>query len=666
MKISCPKLKTNKLLFLLLLIPIFLVSYFIFNHFPKTKKIVETNNLINTQNLVQASITSTTPIANFPTVNGTVYATAVSSDGSTLYIGGEFSYVEDFSGGDYRDNLAAIDLETMLLTDWNPINWNEVGPVYDIVIDGDYVLIGGSFYYNIGNYFGSQFVKIHQENDELIDEACPSVINWYDFSRTVYDIELTDDYIYLGGSFDEINGFPIVSLARLHRDTCQLDQTWLPDPWSPDPWSPESEGVVLSIEAVGDDVLVGGGFEVFNDQYTGEFVKLSGVDGSRISSCYPMVLTDEPIILTVYDIEATAEHIYLGGSFNSIEGVTRNGLARLTNDDNCALDINWNPNPDGPVYTINIDETDDSVYVGGSFNTIGGQTGSEFAKLDIDTGLVDVDWNPEIWTEQIYPSTVYSSLITDNYLIVGGSFNRVEAEEVYSLAAFPYQLPPSPTPESTTQLTITPEPTNQPGSSSSSKPEYIQIPGAIKELFTNTIITHPIKDSNTRGQQVLSIIFPETFNFNAYLSSSFKPASHLSYLREKTKQDDQNYTSNLLIAGWSGGELMGFREKGTIYWQVSDIQQIFYKAYPASGKDAPIIIPELQSKDSIIALKYNDADLIPPGEPDTRFNESTLRLAYSLDGINWSVMSSSVVDTTNNTVAAIGKVAGYYTIVGRY
>lgn len=649
MKISCPKFQLNQLVVLVLVLFLLIL-----------------NHLIN-PNLVKASVTSTTPQADFPEVTGAVYATAISEDGNTLYIGGDFSYVDDDEGGAERDNLAAIDLNTMLVTDWHPTDWNDLGPVYDIEIDGNDVLIGGGFYYHSAHDYGSQFVKINR-NTGLIDAACPSVINYDDFLCTVYDIELTDDYIYLGGGFDYVgfdyeDGTSVSGLIRLERNTCQLDTHWLPEP----------DGIVRAIEAVGNDVLVGGSFDYFNGEKTGELVKVSGDDGSLISECNPVVQADDDTY-TVYDIEVTDDDIYLGGSFNYVKGKSRHGLARLANDDNCTLDINWDPDPNfyydeyiysGTVYTINVDETDNSVYVGGSFDNIGGQSSSEFAKLDIDTGLADTDWNPLIWNYSPVPSTVYSSLITDNYLIVGGSFDLVGTEEVLGLAAFPYELPPTPSPKPTT----TPKPaldSNDDLDSSSFSKESIQIPGAIKDLFTTTLVNKPIKDSNTNGQTVLSIIFPNTFNFNAYLSSNHTTANRLSQIREEIRQINTTAGSNLLIAGWLGKELMGFKDKGIIYWQVSNIQQINYKAYPVSGKTAPVIIPELQAKDSIIALKYIDSNLIPPGEPDTKFNENTLRLAHSLDGINWQVIPSSVVDTVNNTVAALTRVAGYYTIVGRY
>lgn len=220
----------------------------------------------------------------------------------------------------------------------------------------------------------------------------------------------------------------------------------------------------------------------------------------------------------------------------------------------------------------------------------------------------------------------------------------------------------------TSSIEILPDPTPTPKPKTSvPKAEVIQIPGG-SGFLNRVMVTQPIKDSNTKGQSVLTIIFPETFSFNAYLSANHTSASTLSSIRQETQENTNASTNagNLLIAGWSGGELMGFRQSNTIYWQVGSVQQIYYKAYPAEGKEAPVIIPSIQDKPSIIALKYSNSDLIPPGAPKTKFDENKLRLANSTDGINWQVISSSVVDTENKTVAAISRVGGYYVIVGRY
>jgi len=180
-------------------------------------------------------------------------------------------------------------------------------------------------------------------------------------------------------------------------------------------------------------------------------------------------------------------------------------------------------------------------------------------------------------------------------------------------------------------------------SNPSSSEEQFQIPQLSGGSKISGVFT-PIKDSNTGNQNILTIIEPNTFKFDAFLSSQFVDPLVLS-----------NKKHNLL----------SLLSAGRTLWQIGKIQQIWYKAYPPRGsdKDPARIIPELQSKPSIIALSYKDIDLIPPGKPRSRFNSKTLKLAHSLDGITWKVLPTSVVDTVNHTVAALDRVGGYYVIV---
>lgn len=604
------------------------------------------------------------PVADFPQVFGEVYATAVSDDGKTLYIGGYFYYVyvgfPSEETVEERHNLAAIDLETMLVTDWNPSGWLWEGPVYDIEVDGDYILIGGGFKYGS---FGSEFAKISQ-NDGLADENCMPIVlsSSNPDPSSVHDIKLTNDYIYLGGSFIEIDGVEVAGLARLNRDTCELDNSWLPKP----------NYTVHTIEVIEDDVFIGGDFNKVNGLNRGQFAKISASTGAVSSACIKNFNYGE-----INSLKAHNNYLYVGGFFDDVSdpvlgaSFLRYSLVRLKNDNNCSLDQAWTPNfyadpleeeYPGTIFTIDVDEADNSIYVGGHFNYVGSQYQNDFVKLDINTGLAD-SWNPYLWTEPIL-ATVHSSLITNNYLIVAGDFDQVGTEERHSLAAFPYEKATSPTPEPPASSS-----TNKDKKDHKDKKETVQIPHAVKKLF-GLIVAKPVKDSNTNGQEVLSIVFKDTLDFDAYLSVNHAPVGDLPMIREQNNQAGASNPAankgNLLIAGWQGHQLMGFKENKTIYWQIGNIQQMFYKAYPASGKEAAVIIPEVQHKSSIIALKYNKSQLIPPGEPNTKFSELKLKLAHSTDGINWRIMSNSVVDPINNTVAAIDKLGGYYVIVASY
>ena len=82
------------------------------------------------------------------------------------------------------------------------------------------------------------------------------------------------------------------------------------------------------------------------------------------------------------------------GDFTSLSpnggaAVVRNHIARLNADG--TLDMVFNPNANGDVYTIAV-QADGNVLVGGDFfgaNCIGGQTRNFLARLDATTGLAD-------------------------------------------------------------------------------------------------------------------------------------------------------------------------------------------------------------------------------------------------------------------------------------
>lgn len=95
------------------------------------------------------------------------------------------------------------------------------------------------------------------------------------------------------------------------------------------------------------------------------------------------------------------------------------------------------------------------------------------------------------------------------------------------------------------------------------------------------------------------------------------------------------------------------------WWQISGSYTLWFKDYYNGAN----VLPELQNKPSIISLRYEDTDLLFSGGG---FPEESLRLAFSPDGISWKILPTSVVDTINNTVAALHKPQGYYMIVGTF
>ena len=111
--------------------------------------------------------------------------------------------------------------------------------------------------------------------------------------------------------------------------------------------------------------------------------------------------------------------ILIGGTFRMLSpngGLTvmRNSIARLNPDG--TLDTAFNPNANGPVYSIAV-QADGKILAGGDFTIIGGQKRNRIARLDATTGLAD-SFDPNA------NDTVSAIAVqTDGKILVGGHFN---------------------------------------------------------------------------------------------------------------------------------------------------------------------------------------------------------------------------------------------------
>jgi len=82
--------------------------------------------------------------------------------------------------------------------------------------------------------------------------------------------------------------------------------------------------------------------------------------------------------------------VYVGGTFSSIAGQSRRNLAAV--DVTTGSATAWNPSPDGPGVRALV-VSGSIVYVAGRFSSIGGQRRNALAALDARTGSATM-WNP--------------------------------------------------------------------------------------------------------------------------------------------------------------------------------------------------------------------------------------------------------------------------------
>ncbi|MCX7001523.1 MAG: hypothetical protein NT106_14705, partial [Candidatus Sumerlaeota bacterium] len=102
---------------------------------------------------------------------------------------------------------------------------------------------------------------------------------------------------------------------------------------------------------------------------------------------------------------------YIGGDFDKVGGIIRNNVAHILA--NGSVDLTWDPNATGGDYpTVNaLAVSGSTVYAGGYFTSIGGQTRNGIAALNAATGAA-TDWNPNadypVLALAVSGSTVYA------------------------------------------------------------------------------------------------------------------------------------------------------------------------------------------------------------------------------------------------------------------
>src|SRR5690606_27168181 len=126
--------------------------------------------------------------------SGIIYSAALSSDDSTLYIGGSFSSVNSTARGDG----AALSTSDGSLQSWNPAT---NGIIYDVKLNSDdsIIYVAGTFT-TLDSGTGRAYAGSFTTSDDNLTSWNP------DLDDNVRDILLDGSTLYLGGDFTDSGG----------------------------------------------------------------------------------------------------------------------------------------------------------------------------------------------------------------------------------------------------------------------------------------------------------------------------------------------------------------------------------------------------------------------------------------------------------------------------
>ncbi|MCB0763814.1 MAG: hypothetical protein R2815_13085 [Flavobacteriales bacterium] len=216
-----------------------------------------------------------------------------------------------------------------------------------------------------------------------------------------------DGKVLIGGTFTSFAGASRNRIARLLRNG-SLDPTFAP--------GTAASGTVNAIAVQPDGkIIIGGQFTSYAGVAQGRIARLNA-DGS-LDATFASGSGFNGNVNTV-QVDASGR-ILVAGAFQSFNGVGRVRVARLNADG--SLDASFNPGtgPNFEVYCSAI-TPEGRLYIGGSFNSVAGNSRVGVARLDID-GSVDMSFDPGPGAN----SAVYGmTRQPDGALLIGGPFTQ--------------------------------------------------------------------------------------------------------------------------------------------------------------------------------------------------------------------------------------------------
>jgi uncharacterized repeat protein (TIGR01451 family) len=206
-----------------------------------------------------------------------------------------------------------------------------------------------------------------------------------------------------------------------------------------------TNGPVYAVSRSGNTIYLGGRFSYVGPN-TGSGVIVNGTDGTATGQSLKIAGT------TWASVPDGKGGWYIGGKFKAVQGNTRTGLAHLL--PNGSLDPAFNPVLQYPgsneaANVLALALANNTLYVGGSFMEINGQTRSNIAALDATTGQLR-DWQPGN-NGAGTNATVRTIAVSGNSVYVGGDFVSVGRITRHGVAALDAQtgvvIPTWPAPE---------------------------------------------------------------------------------------------------------------------------------------------------------------------------------------------------------------------------
>jgi hypothetical protein len=184
----------------------------------------------------------------------------------------------------------------------------------------------------------------------------------------------------------------------------------------------QPDGRVDAMAISGGTLFIGGNFTHVVDRSGVSRVRggLAAVDTASCDLLPWTAATDG----NVADLEVSGSTVYVGGNFTHVGGQSRGRLAAL--DATTAAVLPFNPSVDKPILGLLVSST--TLYIGGQFNKVNGQTRTKLAAFDLATGNLSNAWQPQAGGKVL----TFALSADGKDVYVGGSFTTLNGAGAYA------------------------------------------------------------------------------------------------------------------------------------------------------------------------------------------------------------------------------------------
>lgn len=332
-------------------------------------------------------------------ITGGVSSILVEND--FMYIGGS---INKFNGttvaGLIKINRYTCELDTVFS---QPTGFGS--SVKAIFLSGDNLFVGGSF----NNYRGVSIRSI-AKIDKITGNLDTQFFNGTTVgggSQDVTGLAVTADSVYIAGWFSTYRGLPAQNLAKFDSTTGVLDQTFT---------------TATGLNSSANDLLIKNGSLYVSGQFWGyrgqtalNIAKIDLISGNLDTTFNQATGFDS----TVFNIEASEDSIYALGQFTSYRGPTAQKLAKIDLNSG-VLDLTFTQPTGMTTLSHALKILGNSLYIGGSPTIYRGNIVEGLIKIDKLTGALDTNFSRQ--TGFGYVIQVLEGIESENKLYVGGTF----------------------------------------------------------------------------------------------------------------------------------------------------------------------------------------------------------------------------------------------------